>query len=70
MASRLESTQRRWLQHEAERRVIADDRIRLVWDAVDGGASLGETARAMSKAGKSVPQSYISKLLACGYPEG
>lgn len=61
--------QRRWLENERRRHELSDERLRAVWAAVDSGMSHGEVAKAMSEAGKTVPQFYVSKLLANGYPE-
>lgn len=68
MSERLLAMQREWLQHERERRVLSNRRIRLVNDAVDGGMTHGEVARAMSGAGKPVTRQDVGKILACGYP--
>lgn len=68
--NRLAEIQKRWLDNEARRRELSDERLRLVWEAVDvGGLSLGMVARAMTQAGREVHRSDVSKMLASGYPE-
>lgn len=63
--------ERRWVELERRRRELSDERIRAVWHAVDSGMSHGQVAKAMSSAAPDhrIARGYVTKILACGYPE-
>lgn len=61
---------RAWAAHERQRRLVSDRRIRATWAAVDAGMSHREVAKVMSDGeGRTIHNSYVSHVLACGYPE-
>ena len=68
-AERLAEIEHEWVELNARRRRLSDERIRAVWAASDSGMSHREVARAMSFEGHQVDKSYPPKILACGYPE-
>ncbi|MCU1489711.1 MAG: hypothetical protein JWM85_1116 [Acidimicrobiaceae bacterium] len=71
---RLEENETRHLEARRQATLAMNARIRGVVDALDGGLSYGEVAKAMNAArerrgARPIRRGDLSHIVACGYPE-